>query len=292
MLKQKFDYTIAYFDSLSDVDPDQFKTADIATVVGYHPDGIYHSVSMRWKCFLHNKTISELIRSNKERQNLEKNREYFLNQGFTFEIKEMSEQDFYEFETLYDNTTQKKERAIRYTLKDKILGRILVQAPVYCAGMYLKEKLVSGLVFTITQDKELLVSFGAKQKFKEVRGGVGGTLEWELLKFAQAQKVSVIDHGRNPNPMGLTSKSGLFEFKARYGNSAYPEGHWVTTFIRNPKIVLSDLVFVNTINDTVGYTIVTGDYENTNQKKYLTHEISNIRVLSLDEVVNKAKNAF
>jgi hypothetical protein len=158
--------------------------------------------------------------------------------------------------------------------------------------MYLDGKLVSGLVFTINHDNEVIVSFGAKQKFSEVRGGVGGVLEWELIQFCARNNIKLIDHGKGINPTGLWSKSGLFEFKARYGNSAFPEGPWVTTFIRNPKIVLSDLVFVNIIDNKVGYTIVTEDENPIVYKKYLTRLIHNTQVLSLSDVAKKARSAF
>lgn len=293
MLTKRFDaYTIAHFLSMDEVDKDEVAQADVVTVLGKQPGGIYHSVSMRWKCFLDGQPANKVIRSHKERQSLEKNNRYFLDQGYTFEVKEMAEKDYQEFKTLYDNTTQKKERAVRYNLEDKLHGRILVGTTVYCAGMYKDEHLVSGLAFTVTDNKEALVSFGAKQKFQEVRGGVGGVLECNLIEFCINNNVRVIDHGKSFNPAGMIAKAGLFEFKARYGNSAYPEGEWITTYILNPSIVLSDLVFVTTINDQVGYTIVTEDPKPTTERKYLTKLVKNTQVLSLKDVVTSAKNAL
>jgi hypothetical protein len=290
MLYQQFDYTVAYFDDTAAINPDEYTSADIVTIGGYHPAGIYHSTSMRWICSLKDRDISQIINSHKEQSALLKNRQFFLDQGYTFQIKRMSETDYTEFKDLYENTTQKKTRAIRHNLADRILGRILVDIPVYCVGMYKDGKLESGLVFTIDTKNTAVVSFGAKQKFQEVRGGVGGTLEWELLKYCEEHKISGVDHGKNPNPVGLANKAGLFEFKARYGSTAYPEGRWVTTCLRNPDIVLSDLVFVTTINDQVGYVVISK--EEVSQKKYITNEVANIKVLSMTEVVTKARAAF
>lgn len=290
MLYKQFDYTVAYFDDESTIDPTEYNSADIVTIGGHHPAGIYHSTSMRWICSLKGRTISQIINSHKEQAALQKNRDYFVNQGYTFQVKPMKQADYEEFKELYENTTQKKARAIKHNLADRILGRILANIPVYCIGMYKGTTLASGLVFTVDSKNTAVVSFGAKQKFQEIRGGVGGTLEWELLKYCEAHSISAVDHGKNPNPVGLANKAGLFEFKARYGNSAYPEGRWVTTCLRNPDIVLSDLVFVTTIHDEVGYIIVSQD--TASEKKYLTNEVTNIKVLSMDEVVQKARSAF
>lgn len=292
MLTNRFDYTVAYYNHFEEVDAEEVKAADLVTILGKHSGGIYHPISMRWKCFLKNQQSSEIIRSQKERQSLEKNKQYFIDQGYTFQVKEMNESDYYEFEALYNNTVQKKIRAVRYTLKDKILGRILVEVPVYCAGMYKEGALVSGLIFSITDKKEALISFGAKQKFQEVRGGVGGVLEWNLIQYCVEHDIKVIDHGKSFNPTGLIAKAGLFEFKARYGNSAFPEGEWLTSFILNPTIVLSDMVFVTTINDQVGYTIVTEESSENVHKKYLTNLVTNTEVLSLSKVVESARNTF
>lgn len=292
MLKKLAGYTAAHFMSSDTINPEEVKSADVVTILGKHSGGIYHSTAMRWKCFLGNKQASEIIHSQKEKQSYHKNRLYFLDQGYSFEIKEMNKDDYDEFKLLYENTTQKKERAIRYTLEDKILGRILARIPVYCAGMYKEKKLVSGLVFTISRNNEALVSFGAKQKFQDIRGGVGGVLEWLLLEYCVEHHIDVIDHGKSPNPNGLVNKSGLFEFKARYGNSAYPEGEWVTTYILNPDIVMSELVFVTTINDEVGYVIVTNDQTPNLQKKYLTWQVNTTQIISLDQLVAQGKAFF
>jgi hypothetical protein len=147
-------------------------------------------------------------------------------------------------------------------------------------------------VFSVGQDKEAVVSFGAKQKFTEVRGGVGGVLEWELLQFCARKDITMLDHGRGTNPAGLVASAGVFEFKARYGNSAFPEGLWVTSYIRNPKLGISDLVFVSIINNQVGYTIVSDDTDPMFYKKYLTHLVNTVQVLSLKEVVSTARAAL
>lgn len=290
MLYKQFDYSVAYFDDATAVDPEEYAAADLAIIGGYHPQGIYHSTHMRWLCVLNGKSSTDVIHSHKDRSRLQKNRQYFLDRGFTFAVKQMNETDFYEFQELYQNTTQKKERAIKHNLADRVLGRIVVGIPVYCVGMYKENTLISGLVFTVNSSNNALVSYGAKQKFQEVTGGVGGTLEWELLKYCEQHHIHSIDHGKNSNPVGLANKSGLFEFKARYGNSAFPEGRWVTTFIKNPKILQSDAVFVTTINDKVGYVVVSD--QEVSEKKYVTNEVSNIKILPLSQVIQTAQSAF
>lgn len=282
MLKTLSDLTIAHYNAADSVKASEVQQADIIQVLGRHPFGIYHPTFMRWKCFLDKASnIQNVIRSKKEQGALEKNTAYFSSQGYSIEIRQMKKEDHYSFKTLYQETTLRKQRAVEYELDDKILGRILAGIPVYCVGLYQESVLESALIFTINNSNQAIVSFGAKKTFDDVRGGVGGVLEWKLLQYCFERGVSVIDHGRNPNPMGLTCGSGLFEFKARYGNSAFPEGEWVTTFLKNPSVLLSDLVFVTILNGEVGYKIVTEKSQKEVENKYKTNEINTIEVTSL-----------
>lgn len=293
MIKKLTDIVIAEYHALDQVIEDEVQTADLVVITAPSPGGIYHSTHMKWRCNLEPfASPTEVIGSKKERKAIAKNIEYFQSLGYTFQIQEMNEADFAEFQTLYAATTQKKTRAIAYETRDKVLGRIVVGIPVYCVGMYKGTSLESALLFTINQGKQAIVSFGAKKIFPNLRGGVGGILEWNLLKYCFEHAITQIEHGKNANPIGLTAKSGLFEFKARYGNSAFPDGEWVTTYLLNPAIVLSDLVFVHTIGDVVGYTIVSNTPAEEIGKKYQTKITKNVTLRSLESVVQEARLAL
>lgn len=288
MLTHQFDLTIARFASVDDVDLEELKKADIVEIRQKVPGAIYHSRSMVWRGWLEGKKTPEaFIRSKKERKAVLANIEAFKKDGYRFETKEMTPQLYEEFVLLYQETTLKRERALSFDLNEVVWGKALAGNPVFLIGLFQGERLESGLVFSINKKKEVLVSYGAKRKFTGRRGGVGGVLEYFLLEFCLANQINEISHGKATNPAGLTGKSGIFEFKARYGFSAFPMEYWVSTFIKNPqKIGLSDFVFVTVLNDDIGYVVVTDLSEKEVVKKYATREVKEIKIFSHQEVAS------
>jgi hypothetical protein len=290
MLNTFFDFKLASYESLQDVVLEEILQADLITIREYVKGGIYHSQSMQWVGSLKGiESPKQFIRSKKERKVIDENKVWFEKKGYRFEIVKMTRALFIEFYTLYQETTLQRERPLHFSLKEQILGKVFIEMPVYLIGMFKKDKLESGLVFSVSDDNHAVVSFGAKKKFDERRGGVGGVLELLLIEYCLEQGITHISHGKSPNPAGITSKAGVFEFKARYGFSAFPSGYWKTTFIVNPKVALSDLVFVTMFNDQIGYVVVSDNKLETIQKKYQTREVSRIKTLSIQDVEKASK---
>lgn len=277
MLHTHFDFTIASFSTVEEIVSTEIDQADILEIRQKVDGGIYHSHELQWFGNLHSlSTVDQMIRSKKERKSLQENKQWFEEHGFVFSIVPMTIKLFDEFYALYQETTLKRERPQTFSIKEQILGKVFIEKPVFLIGMFKEKKLESGLVFSIS-DHQALVSFGAKKKFPDRRGGVGGVLEQLLIQYCFEHDLTEISHGRSKNPVGIFSKAGIFEFKARYGFSAFPAGYWKTTFILNPKIALSDLIFVTTIDEQVGYMVISDATEKEVQKKYLTREVRSIK---------------
>lgn len=286
MLINYFDTMLASYSSLAEIKHEEINQADWVQIEGFCPVGIYHSLKKRWKGTLPlSSDPTVLIRSTKEKKAVLDNRQLFENEGYRFETVPVTEQLFHEFVDLYAETTQQKERYSEVNLKEQILAKVLVGVPAYITGMFKGTTLESGLAFSI-KGKEMMVSVGAKKKFPHLRGGVGGVLEVELIKFCQANNIATISHGLEENPSGITSKAGIFEFKARYGFTAYPEGSWVTTFILNSNSFVSDFIFATIHDNQLCYKVLS-DFPENLQKKYQTHLVPLVIQESLSESINR-----
>ncbi len=289
MLSEYFDFKLASYSAPSDVKKSEALQADLVEIRGFVPGGIYHSNFMSWAGNIGEVTeVRQFLRSKKERKIVVENRAWFEQQGYEFRVKLMDKHLFEEFYELYQATTLKRERALNFAVRDQVLGRVLTDSPVYVVGMFHNKSLESGLVFTVSGEVAS-VSFGAKKKFERKSGGVGGVLELLLMEYCKEHHVTEISHGKTKNPAGITGKAGIFEFKARYGFSAFPMGYWKTTFILNPKVALSDLVFVSMIDNTVGYVVVSDGDPIEIAKKYQTKEVKLIKQLSMKQARDQAR---
>ncbi|MBD3279384.1 MAG: hypothetical protein GF390_01590 [Candidatus Pacebacteria bacterium] len=292
MLTKKFDYTIARFDRPKDANLDEISQADLLYFNGYVPGGIYHSKRMIWVGNLASANDAlAFIRSKRERKHLIKNKKKLLSQGYQINTKLFDQQSFKQFDQLFKKTTLNRQRALNDSPKRAILSKVLVGAKIYLSGIYQADQLVAGLAF-IVRKKTALVSLGAKTKNNQLRGGYGGLLEIELLDFCYQHQLTTIMHGRRCfNPVGLISKIGLFEFKARYGFNAYPTENWQTMFILKPKIFLSDVIFTTIHNNQVGYLIITDQQPAKIKPKYTTKDINNIACTDF-AALNKQRDQF
>ncbi len=286
MLVNQFDYIVAYFPSLSFFNKNEALKSDLIIIRSYVPGGIYHSQNISWIGNLRGYLRPEdFIRSKKERKSIRKNRKYFEDQGFSFKIVKMTEDLYYQFKVLYEETTLNRNRAIRYNI-EKILTRIQKNQNQMLVGMFDGDRLISALLFRNLGSK-VSVSFGAKQKYDKTRGGVGGVLEMELLKYCFSKNIYSINHGQSLNPAGITGSSGIFEFKTRYGYTAFPKSSWRTTFIRSKKIAISDLVFVTINNDQLSYLVVSEDPSSDLYHKYMAKDVPQVVITSFDEIISK-----
>jgi len=276
MLIEKTNLKIANYFYQEKPDLSEINEADIVSFKYQVDGGVYIPEKVAWFGDLTGiEKAEDYILSKRGRKSLKKAQDYFQEAGFELSVKEMNETLFEEFKKLYQNTTMRKERAIIYDLETSILGRIRVGKKCYIAGLYKEKVLRSGLVFSINE-ASAVVSFGAKERFSKIRGGVGAILEYQLIKFALEKNLKSISHGRASNPAGLFNTAGLFEFKARYGFTAFPTGRWQTLFIKNEQISLGDLLFVTIYDNKLTYLVVSDDDLSNLEKKYRTREIKNI----------------
>jgi hypothetical protein len=276
MLSEKAQLKIANYFYHEKPDLAEIKKADIVSFNYQLEGGVYIPEKVAWFGDLTGiEKAEDYILSKRGRKSLKKTQDFFQEAGFKLDVREMDEGLFEEFKKLYQKTTMRKERAIIYDLESSILGRIKVGKKCYIAGLYKENVLRSGLVFSINESSAV-VSFGAKERFSKIRGGVGAILEYQLIKFALEKDLKSISHGRANNPAGLFNTAGLFEFKARYGFTAFPVGRWQTIFIKNEEIVLGDLVFVTIYNNQLAYLVVSDDELSNLEKRFRTREIKNI----------------
>ncbi len=285
MLTTQLGITTAYFSQASEIKREEVLAADIISVRGHHPLGIYHSSHMMWRGDI--RGISnplEFIRSKREKQAQPKVIQEFSQKQIVLLTKELSPELLTEFKLLYEKTTLKKDRHITYDIDGIVASRQVMGATYYISGLWdVQQKLVSGLLFSI-RNKVATVSFGAKERFQDIRGGVGGACEYELIRFCKTVAVEEIIHGLGKNPVGIYTNAGLFEFKARYGFTAFPNEFWQTTFIRNLAIRLSDLVFISIDNNQLCYTVVSDLPEKEVVKKYKAREVPLVKVIPFSEL--------
>jgi hypothetical protein len=276
MLKEKTNIKIASYFQKEKPDPKEIEKADLVIFKYPVAGGIYAPENITWFGDLTSiEKAEDYILSKRGRKSLKKAQEYFQNEGFNLDVRLMDEALFDEFKKLYQETTMKKERAIIFDLETSILGRIRVGKECYIAGLYKDGRLRSGLVFSINE-ASAVVSFGAKERFPKIRGGVGAILEYQLIQFALEKDLKSISHGRANNPAGLFNTAGLFEFKARYGFTAFPTGRWQTFFIKNEEIALSDLIIVTAVDNHLVYLVVSDEELENLEKKYRTREIRHV----------------
>lgn len=273
MLEQNFDYLIYEANNLSSIDLEQLKQTDILQVNSFIEGSIFHANRMSWVGRLSKANNSlDFIRSKREKKALKNNQSNLEAWGLRVEILPFTQDLYKQFADLYLETTAKKIRAIDDSPRGPILGRLLAGLNVFLAAVFKDNQLVAGLSFHHKGDS-ILVSLGAKMRNNEIRGGYGGFLELALLDYAYEKKVKKIIHGsRSFNPVGLISKSGLFEFKSRYGYIAYPCEDWKSTFILNPQIVMSDLLFVSFIDNKLTYVVLSDLPEQELVKKFANEE--------------------
>jgi hypothetical protein len=292
MLTEKANLKIASYFQKEKPDLAEINQADVVVFKYYIEGGVYAPENINWYGDLTSvEKAEDYILSKRGRKSLKKAQEYFKNEDFNLDVRLMDEALFDEFKKLYQDTTMRKERAIIFDLETSILGRIRVGKKCYIAGLYKDDHLRSGLVFSVNESGAV-VSFGAKERFPKIRGGVGAILEYQLIKFALEKNLKSISHGRASNPAGLFNTAGLFEFKARYGFTAFPTGRWQTLFIKNNEIALGDLVIVTIVENHLVYLVVSDEELETLEKKYRTREIKQIIKIDKNNFYQEQRNSL
>lgn len=291
MLQKLDDITWAHYLNETTVSADEVSQADLVSIRGFVPGGIYHPTHMRWFGSLEGITDPlQMIKSKTERKAMMANIEYFTSQGYEFKLLPLDEPLYHTFLEVYRTTTLNRPRALNIDTKDQLLSKIMIEQPVYLVGMFKDSTLISGLTFYLNRRKEASVALGAKERFDSIRGGVGGVLEYFLTKFCLELGVPEIIHGKTLNPAGITGSAGIFSFKARYGYDAYPEGYWITTFVKNPAVSLSDLVFVTETTTGPQYQVFTASETQANQ--YGSKYCQNISVTDFSKLKEHSLEAL
>lgn len=290
MITSQIGLTIARYPNVESVDPVEASKVDLVYLDTYVPAGFYHSEKLNWKGDLtFFSSPKEFIRSKREREQVEQSKQYFLEHGFEIRTEQVDEQRCKTFLEVYAATTLKKDRAIDYNANIIIQKNLLTNIPVYLFGLYKDGVLESGLLVSGYKD-EFRVMFGAKKRFDQIRGGIGGVLEMELLNFCYQQGIKKISHGLSTNPAGITDNAGIFEFKTRYGFTAYPVGEWQTLFVLNKNAVLTELVFLTIKENQLCYHVVGKEAENV--KKYQSRLIASTSFTDIDEHIATARRVL
>jgi hypothetical protein len=287
MTFEYLDLTVARYPSLAMTNPEEMRQAAMVLIDEPVAEGIYHSTKLNWKGDLSFfERPEDFIRSDKERKDLEVSKAFFLSEGYEFKVCELTPELEQAFLTLYQETTLKKNRAIDFNAQLVIRKNQAGGVPVWVFGLYRDHQLESGLL--VSQVKEdMMVLFGAKKRFDQVRGGVGGVLEMELLTFCFERGFKKISHGISTNPAGIVDSAGIFEFKSRYGFTAFPYGEWQTTFILNESVALSDIVFL-TIKDSQLCHQILAKTETPSPSKYNTRFVKTSTVENLSDHIHQA----
>ena len=280
--------TIAEYFFLNEIKKDEIDQADIVIIHEKVPSlGLYGSSQISWQAYLP-KTNDPycLIRSKRERKAARENLATLLEEGYTVETLPVTPELYQRFSDLYAETTGKKERFHKVDLHEQIYSKVLAKIPCFISCISKNGTLQSGLAFSF-RGKKAMVSVGAKQKNCNLRGGFGGILEVELVRFCLENNIEQISHGKEKSPSGMVNSVGQFVFKARYGYNIFPSDNWATFFILNPKVGLSDWLTLNIIDSELTITIISSETSNVNQKEYLTKNIEKVRVIDAFETAEK-----
>jgi len=299
MLTKIHDLTIAKYPNLESVNQKEINQADIIAILGLHPQGIYTPKYARWLADISDiKNPLEILRSKRERKRTKKTLNKIFKNGYSTEVKLLDLNAYQEFKFFFEKVlTQQKQRFIYPDIDGTLLARIKNKEPVWVIQVRdQNSQLVGVLTLRINKKNEIRVSFGAKLHLDEFRGGIGSLLEYSLVEFAIKHNITIINHGRNTNPTGLISKPGIFEFKSRWGYTAYPEGEWHTLYVINPEALLGkESVWITTLNNKIIYLIATNKYSQLTLKdaaKYKTKLINQVKLESIENIANLAKQMF
>ncbi|GIW62283.1 MAG: hypothetical protein KatS3mg090_0109 [Patescibacteria group bacterium] len=267
----------------------------VIQIYGKTPYGIYHSENVSFNQRVNfQKDAFEHIRSKKERKALLKNYKYIESMGIKISVKRANLEDYRKFEELYNQTIVLKQRFKNISLKEQVLSKIDGGLDVFFINATQKDELLSSLAFYIRKTsgkKKVYITVRANKEIKELRSGLVGILEVELLKFCIQKKISEISHGISFNPTGLLAPTGIWEFKTRYGNSPFPAGMFLSTYIKSRQISLSkDILFLTIGNNDLEYTIVCDDNKRNEYKsRYLTKYVNKVRFISWQKVEDDYK---
>ncbi len=289
MITNLFDVTIAHYHNLNEVNLDEITKADIVLCQKYQADGIYHPESIRWLGEVGSVDPGDFIFSSSLQKELPQIEAYFPDHGYEIKIKEINEAEFEQFEKLYEQLAESRDRFVMYADRLRVKQNLAVGLPVFLIGLYQGDQLNSGYI-AFKQKDRLMVAWSAVASFPDTRYSPSVALIAAMVRFAHQQELTTISFGSGFNPAGVISKTGLYQFKARCGFTAYPEGAWRSFFLLNPAILSADLIFLGITGDQLAQRFLT----NTSQdgSAYRTKGIGMVVAESLSEHVTKARKLF
>lgn len=264
---------------------------NLVRVPGKQSGGIYTPESMSWLGALPQGRLPwSLIRSEETRVMAPKLMKKMIDLGYEVSSDLLNEKKYEDFKVLYEKEVMTKEHFIGVNLFDQSYGKVLAGFKTVLLGVYLQSRLVAGLVGYFKRG-DFYVTVGAKERVKGIKGGLGGVLELQLLELCEREGIETIHHGNSVNPVGLATKIGLFEFKARYGYSAFPAGRWCTLFWLRPPID-GEHIYLTLFNDTFGYLLVSPQDKTNVSSLYSTNEIAQVSNKLWDEVVKNSMSVL
>lgn len=292
MLQKKLwcGYRACHLNSTEDLSTVDLASTDVVVFSEKQERGLYISNSIRWLGSVDGlNSWKEFVDSPSVAKDIVKGEDFFIRQGFSIRTEPLTLELADVFIALYQREViaTKGDRLVKVDVESQTRGKIRSGEATYLIGVYEGERLRAGLVFYL-RGKEALVTLGAKERYKKVKGGFGGVIEKHLIDWCIHNEIATISHGRGTNPAGLMAKAGVFEFKARYGYTAYPEGEWKTLFILNKAIVEQDLVFVTVGSEGLSYTVLTQGSEKDAVHKYQTKNVHRVQVLDGQRYVHES----
>lgn len=219
-------------DDLGRINKKELSVFPVIQVYGRHPFGVYHPENTTFYQRVNpDKDFLQNIRSKTEKKALLKNYRYIHDKGIKLSVKKATLEDYKKFEELYNKTTALKKRFLNISLKEQVFSKITGGMGAFFINATLNDKLLSSLFFYIRgtgESRKAAVTVRANKKIKELKSGLIGLIEVELVKFCIKNKVLEISHGNSTNPAGIVDSTGTFEFKTRYGNTPFPAGMFLT----------------------------------------------------------------
>lgn len=289
MLQKKLwcGYRVCSLNSVEDLHGVDLSSTDMVFFPEKQEAGLYISNSIRWLGSLEDcVSWREFVDSSSVVKDIVKGEDFIIRQGYSIRVESLTLELAETFIELYERevVATKGDRLVEVNVEAQTKDKVNSSGGAYLIGVYEGERLRAGLVFYL-RGKEALVTLGAKERYKKVKGGFGGVIEKHLIDWCIHHDIATISHGRGTNPAGLMAKAGVFEFKARYGYSAYPEGEWKTMLILNKSIVEQDLVFVTVNNEGLAYIVLTQGSEKDAVHKYQTKNVHKVSVFNGEQHV-------
>jgi len=299
MIKKIGDLVIAEYQSSSEINNREIDQADLVSICGYYPGGIYTPSYVQWLANISHLHIPiDILRSSRAKKVLRRTLDKANQLGIKIQTQPLTEKLYNQYKEYHHKTltVQPNKRYKSINLDETVLSYLKNTKSTWLILVTMAHNSWLGaMIFRIVSTKNTIrVSFSAKQHIADLRGGgIGSLLEYELIRFAIKNGITTIDHGINTNPFGLISKTHLFEFKAHWGFTAYPEKEWRTLFILKPRqIIDQEMLWLQIAKNKLYYTLATQKkVEEKYLHRYKTRLVTDVEQRRLNDISFQAKKS-